>query len=288
MLVFQHRPVWAAALILSAMLPGQGESQSPVQDFQSYPRAQVVVLGVFHFQDAGLDSYKPHFRFDIRSQERQRELEDVVDRLARWRPTRIAVEHRPDRQARLDSLLRLYPGAGTDTLRNEIYQVGLRLAKRLGHSGVFAIDAPARRLDSAMTEAEYNRQQAALRPGPLASDWDARFTALYRHDDSLKTSRSLRETLLYINSEERLALGHGHYLVGNLLNGEVGNYFGTDGFLSGWYNRNLRIYSNIVRLIRSPEERILVIIGAGHVPIIRHALQASPVVSLVNVETVLR
>ena len=284
MLVFQHRPLAAALL---AFAPA-ASAQSPVEALKGAPRAQVVVLGLFHFQDAGLDSYKPQFAFDIRSPERKRELEEVLERLARWRPTRIAVEQRPERQARLDSLFRIYPGGGTDTLRNEIYQIGMKLAKRLEHEGVFAIDAPARRFDTTMSEAEWNRQRAALRKSPLSDGWDARFTALYRYDDSLKAMRPLRETLLYLNSEERLALGHGHYLVGDLLNGEVGNFFGADGFVSAWHNRNLRIYSNIVRLIRSPQERVLVVIGAGHVPIIRTALKSSPVVNLVDVETVLR
>jgi hypothetical protein len=264
-------------------------AQTPADLLRNAPRAQVLVLGVFHFQDAGLDSYKPQFAFDIRNAERQRELQEVLDRLAEWRPTRILVERQPSQQARLDSLYQAWPGAGLDTLRNEIYQIGFKLAKRLEHPGVFAIDAPARRFESNLTEAEWNRQEAALRKGPLAAtNWDARFTALYRYDDSLKTVQSLRDHLRYINTDERLALGHGHYLVGNLLNGEVGDFFGADGFVSAWHNRNIRIYSNIVRLIRSPDERLLVIIGAGHVPILRHALGSSPVVRLVNVDTVLR
>lgn len=228
--------------------------------FRATPRAQVLLLGVFHFQDAGLDSYKPRFPFDIREAKRQRELEEVITRLAAWKPTRIAVERRPERQRALDSLFALYPGGGTDTLRNEIYQIGLRLAKQLGHSGVYAVDAAPRRLDSAMTQEGYDRQNRALARGPLAAtDWGARYTALYRSDDSMKTVRTLRETLLYEADPERIRTGHGHYLVNNLLNGGVGDYFGADGFVSGWYNRNIRIYSNIVRLMRSPEERVLVI-----------------------------
>jgi hypothetical protein len=263
-------------------------AQGPVDAFQSAPRADVLVLGVFHFQDAGRDGYKPQFSFDIRTPERQRELEEVIARLAAWKPTRIAIEQRTDRQGRVDSLYALYPGGGTDTLQNEIYQLAYRLAKRLGHAGVFAVDAPARFLDSAMTEAEWNRRRAALAPGPLsATNWDARYTALYRMDDSLKTVRTLRETLVAANSPERLSLGHGHYLVGSLLNGAPGDYFGADGFVSGWHNRNIRIYSNVARLIRSPEERVLLVIGAGHVPIIRGLFTSAPFVRLVDVADVL-
>jgi len=226
---------------------------------------------------------------DVRSPARQRELDHVLTKLAAWKPTRIAIEQDVDRQRRLDSLFTRYPGDGLDTLRNEIYQIGFKLAKRLGLSGVAAVDADARQLDSAMTEQEWGNRQKALVRGPLsATNWDARFTALYRADDSLKTIRSLSETLIYVNSPERLTTGHGHNLVNNLLNGTPGDYFGADGFVSAWYNRNIRIYSNFVRLIRTPEERVLVIIGAGHVPILRHLMQSSPVVRLDEVSAVLR
>jgi len=276
-----------SALLLS--LPGIALAQNPIAALRSEPQPRVLVVGVFHFQDAGHDTYKPQFPFDIRTPARQRELEEAVAKLAAWRPTRIAIEANPERQARLDSLFAVYPGNGMDSLRNEIYQIGFRLARQLGLPGVSAVDADGRSLDSTLTQEEWQRRRAALSRGPLsATDWDARFTALYRADDSLKTVRTLNQTLLYINSPDRLRAGHGHYLVGDLLNGELGGYFGADGFVSAWYNRNLRIYSNVARLIRTPEERILVIIGAGHVPILQQLLQSSPVLRLDDVSSVLR
>jgi hypothetical protein len=274
-------------LLLLAASPALGAQDAPPIRPEKQPH--VMLLGTFHFQDAGLDGYKPRFTIDIRSAERQRELEDVIARLAAWRPTRIAIEARVERQARLDSLFALYPGNGMDTLRNEIYQIGFRLAKRLGLEGVDAVDAPARYLDSAMSEAEWKRRRDALAKGPLeATDWDARYKLLYEADDSLKTTRTLRETLLHENSPERLLLGHGHYLVGDLLNGPVGDYFGADGFVSAWYNRNIRIYSNVARLARNDDERILLIIGAGHVPILRELMRSTPALQLDEVNDVLR
>jgi len=264
-------------------------AQNPVEAFRNAPKAEILILGTFHFQDSGRDNYKPQFPFDIRTPERQRELDEVLAKLAAWGPTRIAIERDVEVQPRVDSLYAIYPGNGMDTLRNEVYQVGFKLAKRLHHAGVFGVDADARFLDSTMTEAEWKKRKDALKPGPLsATDWDKMYTALYRMDDSLKTVRTLRETLLAMNSSERLALGHGHYLVGALIDGPLGDYFGADGFVSGWHNRNIRIYSNVARLIRSPEERLLLIIGAGHVPIIRAQFSTAPFVRLSDVSEVLR
>ena len=58
--------------------------------------------------------------------------------------------------------------------------------------------------------------------------------------------------------------------------------------MTGWHNRNIRIYSNVARLIRSPEEKVLLLIGAGHVPILKAQFSAAPFVKLVDVSEVLR
>jgi hypothetical protein len=127
----------------------------------------------------------------------------------------------------------------------------------------------------------------ALGQGELMkSPWDARFTALYRHGDQTKASRSLRETLLTMNTPERLMAGHGHYLLGQMALGTDTEYPGADSVSGWWYNRNLRIFANIRRLMK-PGDRVLVVIGAGHVPIIRHAVQASPEMKLIEVSTIL-
>ena len=121
--------------------------------------------------------------------------------------------------------------------------------------------------------------------------WDLHYQALYRYGDEKKTQQTLTETFLQMNEEERLLQGHGHYLVGAF---EVGSpegaenehYPGADS-TTAWYNRNLRIFANLQRITEKKDERILLIIGAGHVPILRHAIQASPQYELIEVADVL-
>lgn len=52
------------------------------------------------------------------------------------------------------------------------------------------------------------------------------------------------------------------------------------GVVSDWFRRNMRIYTNIVRLIDSPEERVLVVYGAGHLGWLQYALAANPTIHL--------
>ena len=91
------RPLATAVLLLSMVtLPPSVAADStppiPAEFGFGGPQAQLLLLGTFHFKDAGLDGYKPKFDVDILSAERQQEVADVLDRLAAFAPTHIAVE----------------------------------------------------------------------------------------------------------------------------------------------------------------------------------------------------
>ncbi|HUP45579.1 MAG TPA: DUF5694 domain-containing protein [Thermoanaerobaculia bacterium] len=255
----------------------------------SEARARILMLGVFHFSNPGLDAYKPKHTFDTTSPQRQREIAEITELMAAFRPTKIAVEFRPQRQDEIDELYRKYLRGEYELGTNEVYQLGFRLAAKLGHDRVHLIDAPARHL---FTQKEYEEKLGSLEAraatSAAADGWDDRYQQLYAHDDERKTTRPLREHLLYINSPERIRRGHGHYLVGSFKRGEGfteanDGYFGPDS-ATGWYNRNLRIFRNLQALTESPEERILLIIGSGHLPILRFLVQSSPEHELVEVD----
>ena len=248
------------------------------------PRAELLLIGVFHFQDPGQDAYKPRFALDIMSRQRQREIQDVVEQLAQFRPTKIAVEATADEQHRLDSLYTAYVAGAYQLGANEIYQLGFRLAKRLGHSRVYAADAPSRAL---MTQEQFAETMAKLHLGIDTvlrqienEQWSQRYRQLYAYEDSLKTVQTLSEHLAYLNSAERVRIGHGSYSVGAFkLLGPNADFLGPDD-VTEWYNRNLRIYSNLQHLMERPTDRVLMIIGAGHLPILRFVAQSSPEIRL--------
>jgi hypothetical protein len=121
----------------------------------------------------------------------------------------------------------------------------------------------------------------------LLSQWSPRFQKLYEHGDGLNTQLTLREILLRANSEEHILKGHGHYLVDWFKVGVGNEYPGVD-WVTAWYNRNLRIFANLQRITEAPDERILLIIGGGHLPILRHCVLASPEYHLVEVKEYLR
>ena len=261
------------------------QAQKPLIDTESYfkdfPKSELFILGSFHFQDAGLDSYKPQYDIDILLPQKQQELEAVLSAIEKYSPTKIAIEAKQTSQARIDSLYNEYLVGRFELRANEIYQIGFRMAKRLGHSKVYAVDAPARGFDSDLTEGEYQEKQSyfAQRMGPGAMSREEAlndaFMALYANDDQLKTKVSLLDYFLYQNSAARLSQGHGHYLIGDFKMNEKDDHFGADGAI-WWYDRNLRIFANLLAINDPGKDRVFLLIGAGHVPLLKFLADASP------------
>jgi hypothetical protein len=81
--------------------------------------------------------------------------------------------------------------------------------------------------------------------------------------------------LAYINTPERLHSTLSRYLEGQIEVGGSGDYSGAD-LRTAWYNRNLRIFSNIQRIPLKNDERVLVIIGQGQAPILQHLFENAP------------
>ena len=61
--------------------------------------------------------------------------------------------------------------------------------------------------------------------------------------------------------------------------GEPFEYAGPD-LVASWFQRNIRIYRNILALITSPADRILVIYGAGHLGWLRQNVANDATVQL--------
>ena len=47
-------------------------------------KAKVLLMGVFHFSDAGLDGYKPKHNFDVMSDNGQREIKEIIQALKKY------------------------------------------------------------------------------------------------------------------------------------------------------------------------------------------------------------
>src|SRR5688572_23768351 len=100
---------------------------------------QVMLLGTYHFANPGRDVIKQDID-DVLQPRRQAELEDLVSRLASWQPDRIAVEQPISRTDTVRARYARYLAKALPPNRNEVVQIGFRLASRLGHDAVYPID----------------------------------------------------------------------------------------------------------------------------------------------------
>ncbi len=58
-------------------------------------------------------------------------------------------------------------------------------------------------------------------------------------------------------------------------------FVGSD-VLADWYKRNLRIFTNLIQTIESPNDRVIVIFGQGHGAYLREWVKAYPELQLVE------
>jgi Family of unknown function (DUF5694) len=223
-------------------------------------KPQILVLGTYHMANPGHDIYNMQVD-DVRAPKRQQELQEVADVLAKFQPTKIAVEADPGNK-KMAQAYEDYLAGKHELSRNEIEQIGFRLAKRLGHKELYPVDVegefPMQRV--------MNYAKAKDRATELNDHLKSAEQEVANEDAYIKTHTVL-ESLLYVNSPQSVAATNSFYM--QLLTfGEDGDYAGPD-LLAAWYTRNIRIQSNIAKLITSPGERILVIYGAGHLPLLQ-------------------
>ncbi|NPA43866.1 MAG: hypothetical protein GXO27_07550 [Chlorobi bacterium] len=236
---------------------------------------RVLTLGTFHFAFPNRDVVKKE-GIDVLEPQYQREIQQLVNRLAAFRPTHIVVEHPAEQQASYDSLYHAYL-AGRHTLdRSEDQQIGFRLAARLGLKRLHCVDTWGR--------AYPDTEELLNGDGPEKEKFLRYFyhhpdTALspYRHQKPLYKTLGITAELRRLNSPDYQKRDLGGYLIGIFkYETEDNPYFGPDFVTGWWFNRNLRIFRNIQRIGAKPGDRILVIYGSGHMNLLRLFFEASP------------
>lgn len=155
--------------------------------------------------------------------------------------------------------------------RSEVIQIGFRLADRLGHERVYPVDVPATLGDSPDFEAlETAGFEPTVKTEVTRLDTDDLQASL---DERLAES-TIPAYLRHLNEEAAL---HGNdTMFGEYLRyGEGDNYAGPDA-LATWYQRNLRMVHNMWRAVDGETERVLFVVGSGHVHVLRHLFTEFP------------
>lgn len=277
---------------LFVILLGLGRPTESLAQARASAKIQVMVVGADHLNQL----YNQQPQSDVFSPKKQAELAQVRTHLARFRPDLILVEAEPKEQPQIDSLYALYQQGRLDlsslpTGRSERYQIGFALAKQLqlpSPKGVDYYAATSQSLLSTGTNIEAYRQelkqlQTTARP----------LKALVQHD-----SLSLYDYFALLNQPELVALLHhlqfntpalvtnGTFAPGGTNTVDAGPidtaYIGAH-FITLFYNRNLKIYTNMLRAQQqSQATRVLALFGLAHVGVQEELFAANPSYQVVH------
>lgn len=232
------------------------------------PAVQVMVLGTYHFGNPGADLHNVQAD-DVLLPRRQAELDAVSRALSRFRPTLVAVEapadELPDRA--LPRYADYIAGRG-EVRRNEIDQIGFRLARRLGHARVIGIDASGEfPFEALQAQAEAQGRGAALQRS--IDEIGVRTKAFEARARSATIGMLLRS----LNEPARIREDHAWY-VGALRYG-AGPVQPGAALLAAWTARNIAICARLVQSVQ-PGDRVMVVYGSGHSFLLRQCLQQMP------------
>lgn len=247
--------VIAAVILLSLPSVCVAEEKDP---------AQVMLFGVFHFANPGLDVVKTD-QINVMTDENQAYLEELTTRISEFNPTRVLLEFEPSREDSMQDKFRQYLDGSFELSSNENYQLGFRIAAKSDAETVHGYDHrgvhwAAEPLFKYLQE---NDAQTQARMNALIAE-------ITEEMQEAHATLTLKELLLQSNDPGRDRENRATYLLTNHVGTEE-NFVGADAAAS-WWHRNFRMYA-IVQRHAQPGERVLVIGGQGHIAILRQLLE---------------
>ena len=240
-------------------------------------KKQILLFGSFHFENPGLDVAKVN-TFNVMSDKSQKELENITNKIKKFGPDKIFVEWNFKKQDKLDK----FYAKNTDSLlkndSDEIVQIALRSAKKLGHKKLYGIDYND-------TDFPYD---SLVKEMKAANQFDL----IKKNEETIKhnetdfntkiTKYSLTQLLLDVNTKDI-----SWYLETAIKGGKTDNFVGAF-LVSEWYRRNLYMYALIEKLTESKDDKIMVLLGAGHTAIIKEFVKHNSEYEIVELSTVLK
>lgn len=269
------------ATLVALSLPLVGAAQNP-----KVTKLQAMVVGSDHLHQL----YNKQPESDVFSSKKQAELAKVRAQLAKFRPDVILIEAEPKEQPQIDSLYALYQ-KGTLRLedlpfgRGERYQIGFALARQLGlpsPKGVNYFTSTSQSLLNSGTNIEaYTRDLRLLQTAsrPLRASVQKDSLSLYDYL-ALANQPSLVALLHRMQFNTPALVMNGNFAVGGTNTADLGKvdteYIGAH-FITLFYNRNLKIYSNILRAQQQTQaKRVMAVFGLAHVGVLEELLAANP------------
>ncbi len=259
------------------------KAQIGIVDREAETKPSLMVVGSYHFENPGRDIVKTAVT-DVSTPERQKQLDEFVKKLEKFKPTKIVLECGTDNSAKFQENFSKYLAGDYKLLIDERDQIGFRLAKNLGHKQIYCVDwneeAPG-------NDSDYNYVEYAGKD--KKQDEFLKKTFKNFQDEADKRNKwfikaSILDQFIYLNNPVQIERDHaGYFDIARIGNGK--DYIGANWLASYWYGRNLKIFLNIIRITDSSKDKILAVYGAGHLKLLNQFATES---GFYNVESPLK
>jgi len=253
-------------------------SDVPSDSKNSRIATPILIVGVYHMANPGLDEVNT-LADDVLTPKRQIEIESLCEQLARFQPTKIAIEA-PYRDSYWPDRYRQYLAGQYKLGRNEIEQIGFRLAKRMNLPTVYGIDFQMYANGLTPNEMEVREQ-------PASTESHKSEPPQLSPDEQHVRQSTVTQYLAHLNRASEIQKNHEGYMTSLLPTDDPAIYRKAD-LVANWYKRNLRIFANINRITEPGRDRILIIIGAGHLKLLKEFAADAPYFDEVDAESFLK
>ncbi len=235
---------------------------------------QVMILGIYHMDGGkGKHVYEQEIE-DVLSPKRQKEIQLLAKNLAKWEPDIIAVEVLREKENLLNAIYLEYLEGKRNfeheenlpflSSRNEVVQIGFRIAKYLNHKKILAVDFypdyPEWITIEMIREVMYHKPSGFYHEKLFA--------------ENIKKSKELPipDYLYWLNSQPMVNLNDSVMIDISL---EYENRKVAFAVASNWFERNLGIVRNLKEALPPDVKKVLLLYGAGHVPLLKYIIEVS-------------
>ena len=249
-------------------------SQKTNDDLKEHQPIQVLNFGTFHM---GFTNDKTTIEFDENDKSKQEQARQIAKDLAEFEPTVVIVEKRPESNFKLQETYKRYTQNPDMKFKNpsEVELIAFEVGRLSGAERIYGIDH----------KMGYNYKIGNEIKNSIDSTWYNKYfqNPLRFHPtiDNKKDSKGLIGQLKQMNHNSFL-----DFLIA--VNADMLTHAGTkDGFegadeAARYYQRNLRMFSNLNRLELTEDDRVFILMGASHTAFFRDFMSRDPKYEMVN------
>tara|TARA_R110002073_G_scaffold8207_5_gene45830 strand:- start:42841 stop:43701 length:861 start_codon:yes stop_codon:yes gene_type:complete len=238
------------------------------------PKVKVLNFGTFHM---GFTSDATTTTFDENDKKNQKAVHEIAEKLVAFKPTVIIVETRPSYDEKLQKEYVAYVKNPKMSFKNpsEIELLAYELGRLSGTKRIYGIDH----------KMGYNYNIGEEINNEIDDDWYKKY-----YKDPLKYYPEVNVDEDKLNLLDKLKMtNHNRYLDFLItVNADMLAHAGTKDNFEGadeaakYYQRNLRMYSNLNRIQLNENDRVFILMGASHTAFFRDFISRSPKYEMVN------